>query len=280
MDPAALLRSLTPDLGISVEPPNSHVDGIKIARVETFGAAAQAGLAVGDSIERIAGQPIDTLGSLAHLIAQLTVGDLIEISVRRAFDGREENLTVEIGHSNGPEFSNAQIREMRNEIGMKSSSEVWIENGESAAAALHKWIPKISDLTVEENKSKENRIFAPIGGARILELKNGATAHQAGLRVGDVILTVNGQRVSTAESIKKSIKKFEAGDSVKIETVSCEAIEKIYSEQGSETEKAERVLKEKRTISVELGAQNKRATVELIRNLRKMAETKSVEPEE
>jgi len=86
--PAALL-------GVSTNDPTDGSRGAAVARVETGGPAATAGLRVGDLIISVAGQPVDGSGSLSGRIQDVKPGQTVEIKYVR--DGKVATTTATLG---------------------------------------------------------------------------------------------------------------------------------------------------------------------------------------
>ena len=60
------------------------------------------------------------------------------------------------------------------------------------------------------------RVGDDAAGAKIAQVTGGSTAADAGIRAGDVITAVNGQRITGADSLVATIRSFRPGDSVTI----------------------------------------------------------------
>jgi putative serine protease PepD len=53
-----------------------------------------------------------------------------------------------------------------------------------------------------------------VQGALIQEIKPGGAAETAGLRIGDVVLAVDGQRITGSQSLIDTLNEYSAGDRV------------------------------------------------------------------
>ncbi len=101
--PLALIRPAPGFLGVEPGPPEADArrsfglaagDGILVRRLVAGGPAATAGLAVGDVILELGGEPIG-LGNLAARLAQLGAGTAVDLTVGRAAE--RKSLTVTLG---------------------------------------------------------------------------------------------------------------------------------------------------------------------------------------
>jgi serine protease Do len=77
-----------------------HPDGCLLQRVNEGGPAFRAGLAPGDLIVRINGEPVTDAECLAHQVRQTEPGHELTLSIIR--DGEELEIKVTVGQSRGP----------------------------------------------------------------------------------------------------------------------------------------------------------------------------------
>jgi S1-C subfamily serine protease len=80
-------------LGISADPAGGG-DGVLIAQVRDGGAAAKAGIKVGDRIVEVAGKPVQGLPGLGSALSDLKPGDTVEVTIKR--DGKTEKIPVKM----------------------------------------------------------------------------------------------------------------------------------------------------------------------------------------
>ncbi|MBB2902978.1 S1-C subfamily serine protease [Kineococcus radiotolerans] len=69
--------------------------GVGVVAVDPGGAAAAAGVREGDVIVSVAGQDVTSTGQLSTVLAERSVGDVVDVVVVR--DGRRETLQVTLG---------------------------------------------------------------------------------------------------------------------------------------------------------------------------------------
>jgi pimeloyl-ACP methyl ester carboxylesterase len=82
------------DLGISVREPDAAKPWVEVARVRPGGAGATLGLAPGDRIEAIDGQPVADTVAFSRLFERIRGGDRVTLRVRRAGAVLDRTLTV------------------------------------------------------------------------------------------------------------------------------------------------------------------------------------------
>jgi S1-C subfamily serine protease len=73
---------------------NDTGEGVLVGRVRDGGAAAKAGLKVGDRITAVAGKAIKGPQELGTALGELKVGDTVEVTIRR--DGKTEKVKVKL----------------------------------------------------------------------------------------------------------------------------------------------------------------------------------------
>ncbi len=152
--------------------------GALIASVENGSPAAKAGLEAGDVILSINGKEIVSSNELPPLVAAARPGDTVKLQVWRKGGSRE--MSVKVGGQQNEKLTGA---------GGKNSAEAAGRLGVTARA-----------LSGEERRQLELR------GGLLVENAQGAAA-RAGIRRGDVILSVNGEAVSTPDQLRSIIAK-------------------------------------------------------------------------
>lgn len=149
-------------------------EGALVAQVEPGSAAEQAGLKAGDVILRADGQAIVDSGDLPARIALARPGDRLPLEVWR--NGRAEPLVATLQ-------------------GAQSGGEAVAREGHAAHGQL--------GLALRPLQPDERRQSQASGGL-VVEQASGAAA-QAGVRPGDVVVSVNGQPATSAEQVRKVV---------------------------------------------------------------------------
>src|SRR5690625_2143729 len=145
-------------------------EGVLIAQIAPKSAAEEAGLKIGDVIVAIDGQPVRRAVGIRHRIGLLRVGEKVELTVLR--DGKQHTIS-------------AEIRE---------------DTQQASAAAL---APRLAGAEFGE-------VAAPAGeeGRRvaILQIEAGSPAAAAGLRQGDIVLSVNRMPITDIASLRSAVR--------------------------------------------------------------------------
>jgi len=179
-------------MGVTIQPVTEELArsfGLKQARgalindVLKGGPAEKAGIRQGDVIIAFNGTEVKDASHLQRLVAEHGVGKSARVTVFR--DGK----TVELGMT----LSNADTapRQQRDPGG---------GGGPSGQADL-------LGLVVDDDEQ---------GGVVVLDVGRGSAASDAGIRRGDVIVSVNRKKVSNSEEYKRSIQQAGRGSSLTV----------------------------------------------------------------
>ena len=157
----------------------SSPDGALVAQVEPDSAAARAGIKVGDVIEKFNGAAIADSGQLSVRVSGTAPGEKATVELMR--DGKPVTLTVTIG---------------------SASSATVAKNGEAAPEGTHLGLA-LRPLTADE------RAQAGVPGGLVVTESSGHAA-EAGIREGDVVLSVNGTPVSSVAQLRSLVQPGES----------------------------------------------------------------------
>lgn len=172
-------------LGISIQEVNQSLadsfgmnkpTGALVSSVEKDSPAAKAGLEPGDVILSVNGKEIASSGELPPVVADIVPGDSAKLQVWRK--GGTRDLEVKVG---------AQKEEKVAGNGGKD-----VDQGRLGLS--------LRQLTPDERRQ--------LDGAKglLVEAVNGAAA-RAGIRPGDVVLSVNGEAVTSVEQLRRLVAK-------------------------------------------------------------------------
>ena len=172
----ASLQSVTKDIAetLGLDRPV----GALVAEVSEGGPAAQAGLKRGDVIVTVDGQPVEDGQAVSFRLGVKQLGGAAALGVLRA--GKTTALSLRLAAA--PELP------PRDALRIKSRSPF-----EGAT------VMNISPAIVEE-LSIENAHE----GVIVAEVADGSTAAQVGVRKGDIVLAVNGEKILTTRDLEKA----------------------------------------------------------------------------
>jgi len=166
--------------------------------VEADGPAAKAGLKANDVVTEYNGQRVEGTAQFRRLIRETPAGRTVQLSVWR--DGRAQKVSLQLGrfrdhfashaHSFGPKDFNFKF-----------------ELPEIGGNILLSRTPVLG-ISAEDLSGQLGSYFgAPDSeGILVREVKHGTPAEKAGLKAGDVITKVDGDRVRTVSDLREKLR--------------------------------------------------------------------------
>jgi serine protease Do len=155
--------------------------GAIVTQVEANSPAAKAGLKVGDLITSINGHEVSDASQLQVMVGQTHPGTTIKLTVNREGKDMEVPVTLE-------------------KMGARDNSE---DESASSETGKPRWGLGLGDITPDVRQQLE----APddVKGAVVERVLPGSPADNAGLRPGDVILSVNRHQTASVSDVKKAL---------------------------------------------------------------------------
>jgi serine protease Do len=172
-------------------------DGAFIESVEAGKPAEKAGVKPGDTIVKVDSVPVKDTRDLIGYVSGKAPGSKVQLGVVR--DGKEQTLT-------------ATLAEREGEGGDS-------ENPEKVASDdSHDKIGKIgiSVMELTPQVRQMQRIKDGVDGLLVVRVKEVSPAADAAIQEGDIITSVNGQKVSTADQFGKVVAGAKKGDYLKL----------------------------------------------------------------
>ncbi|HEY7841407.1 MAG TPA: DegQ family serine endoprotease [Gammaproteobacteria bacterium] len=163
-------QDLNPDLAAAFGIGNKQ--GAVVTGVMEDSPAADAGLRTGDVIIEINGKPVRNAGDVRNHIGLLPVGEKVNFVVVR--EGRERSIVAEV------------------------------KGGAAAPAPTGPVNPRLEGVTVGDLEPG-HPLHGRIEGVVVAGVEPGTRAWQSGLRPGDVIASVNHQRVSSLKEFLAAV---------------------------------------------------------------------------
>ncbi len=186
------------EVGVLVQPPAAGTQGAVVAEVTPNSPAAKAGLQPGDVITKIGSQDVRRPRELMAAIAQHKPGDKVELQVLR--DGQQKKLTVTLAER--------QAQEPRAGEGFPAPGRAF-PGTEGRRGGF---------LGVQTAEPRPGPAGAT-GGATVAEVVPDSPAAKAGLKEGDVILSVNGQATQGPEALREAIRRAGPGKEVNLKVM-------------------------------------------------------------
>lgn len=168
-------------LGVSIQPLSRELAqsfgldrprGALVAEVTADSPAARAGMLAGDVILRFAGKDIAGAAELPAIVGATPVHSAVEVEVQR--EGQAQTLTVTLG----------ELAEAGREA----------PPGQSSAA--------VAGLTLQPLSPQQRRDAGVDAGLRVQAVEAGSAGARAGLRSGDILLSLNRQPLRTAADFR------------------------------------------------------------------------------
>jgi len=172
----------------------SEAKGALITDVLENSPAAKAGLQQGDVIVSYDGKPVENPGSLRNHVAETAIGRKVKIGIIR--DKKEKELEVVIAE---------QPKDMAQMGGEEKSAPS--DHVSTALAGL-----EVSELT--PSLARQLGISKSEKGVVITQIDSGSTAMAAGLRVGDLIVEMNRQPITSLKEYNRVASKVRKDDSI------------------------------------------------------------------
>ncbi len=165
------IQTITDDIGASIGMDDAH--GALISQLTEDGPASKSELRVGDAIIAVNGRKVENSRDLARKVADLSPGSVAVVTVLR--DGDEREIDVELGTFPGS-TEVASIQRSDEPMEMEGLGLTLAPRGDS-----------------DED------------GVRISKIDPDSEAAEKGLRPGDVIIEVAGQKVSEARDVERGV---------------------------------------------------------------------------
>ena len=165
--------------------------GFVVGDVEPEGPAAKAGLQGGDVVLSLNGEPVKEWLDFRVAIAGFPPGSEIELEIFR--DGEKKQIQVELGSRDDETVASvdeSDVETLREELGFS-----------------------VSDLN--DSFRSEFQIRSDINGVIVTEIDQTSLAYRQGLRNGDLITVISGERVESVQQFYDTMISFrDAGEEV------------------------------------------------------------------
>jgi len=175
------LQPLDKDLAKSFGAANTH--GALVAEVVDGSPAEKAGLHAGDIILSVDDQRMDDTRDVSDKIAALGPNKLVHLRILR--DKAEQDIEVTLG-------------ERDNDVLARNDAQVQPSTGRFG-------------LRLDDVPAAMSRELGVDGGALVREVEPGSVAEDAGIQPGDVLLSIDGKEVSTANEGTRALRDAEGG---------------------------------------------------------------------
>ncbi len=193
------MQNVTGELAEAFDLQTTH--GVLINDVVADSPAERAGLKDGDVIVAWNGKDVENSNDLVGLVNESKVGDKVDVAVIR--DGKKDDLQVEIGERQASEDRYSRFnrdQKLEDFISPKTRG---------IGVSLQ---PLSGDLGEYFGVAKGE-------GALVTEVFDDSPAQKAGLKAGDVILSVNNEDVHGPSDVSSAVGDKKVGDEVNLNVV-------------------------------------------------------------
>lgn len=175
-------------------------EGALVAKVVEGSPAQESGLREGDVILSFNGESLSSSGSLPPLVGNVDPGQLVTLEVMR--EGKRVKFKIEVGVL---ENQDAEL-----------SDESEAPRPRPRAEPPRPGIEAPLGLVVTPLNDEQRRDLQVLSGGVLVMEVNGRAAASAGIRPGDVILSISGQEVDSPERLAEVVSRLTPGSSVPV----------------------------------------------------------------
>jgi serine protease Do len=175
--------------------------GALVASVTPGSPAAKAGIQDGDVILKFDGKDVTSMRGLPRLVAQTPIGKDVDVELLRK--GQRLNLKVAVGRlAEESEPAKAAAKEAPKGKGGKGK-----DSGKSAPPSGRSSLIGLVLAPLNEELREKHGIGKDVKGVIVLEVDPASPMAEKGVKVGDVIVEVAYEAVSSLDDIAKSVDK-------------------------------------------------------------------------
>lgn len=190
--------------------------GVLVGEVETESAAAKAGVKEGDVITEFNGQRVDGTVQFRRMVRETIAGRTVPLTVWR--DGRTQILQVEMGSRQ------AQVRgRLRERIAIAPEARVEVRPRIEVMPRLELFASRTPTLGINGESLEGdfgNYFGAPEGeGVLVKDVHEGTPASKAGMKAGDVITQIDGERIRSLGDLRAKLREKREAKSVKVDVL-------------------------------------------------------------
>ncbi len=185
-----------------------EVRGAGVTKVVKDSPAEKAGLKEGDVILRFDGESVTSARKLSRLVGESAPDQTVRIMINRG--GAEQELSATLSQHSMKNLLGAAIKD---DV-LKGIEKDWphIQTGDGDFVFTYGANRRIGVSTQTLTKQLADYFGAKDGGLLITSVNENSPAARAGLKAGDVITAVDGEKVDSSGDIVRAINKKEAGE--------------------------------------------------------------------
>jgi serine protease Do len=217
--------------------------GVAVARVAENSPAAKAGLQKDDVILRFDGEAVSSTQKLSRLINESAPEHAARLTVSRGGSERELNVTLGkrdfVGSTNAMKFENGELFRLEGDQWKKQTEEEARKQTEEWQKRSGDWQKQTEEMRRQLQSMPRAGGFAVIGGTGrrigvtttqltdqladyfgvsrdggvlVTSVTENSPAAKAGIKAGDVITEVDGEKIENAVELSRAISRKQDGD--------------------------------------------------------------------
>jgi predicted metalloprotease with PDZ domain len=181
--------------------------GVVIGKIVPDSPAAKAGLKENDVVTEINGQRVEGAAQFRRMVHEIPAGRSVQLTVWR--DSRSQTLSVTLGKSEHGRHAMKMVAPMPGNFAfrMPDMPEIPdIPSMEWNGGALLGGRPRLG-IDAEDLNGQLGAFFGVPDGEGILvrEVNSGSPAEKAGVKAGDVITSLNGERIRSVGELREKL---------------------------------------------------------------------------
>ncbi|MGH9858995.1 MAG: PDZ domain-containing protein, partial [Candidatus Acidiferrales bacterium] len=189
--------------------------GVLVGDVESDSAAAKAGVKEGDVITEFNGQRVDGTVQFRRMVRETIAGRTVPLTVWRG--GRSQTMQVEMG-SRQAQVIRGRLHER---IVIAPQPRIEVSPRIEVMPRLELFASRTPTLGINGESLEGdfgNYFGAPEGeGVLVKEVHEGTPASKAGMKAGDVITSIDGERIRSLGDLRAKLREKREAKSVKVD---------------------------------------------------------------
>src|SRR6266566_1759366 len=178
--------------------------GVVLGKIVPDSPAAKAGLKENDVVTEINGQRVEGAAQFRRMIHEIPAGRSIQLTVWR--DGRTQTISATLGKSEERHHAMKMVSPMPGTFSFRMPDIPEIPSMEWNGSMLLGGQPRLG-IDAEDLSGQLGAFFgAPDGeGILVREVKSGSPAEKGGVKAGDVIISLNGERIRSTGELREKL---------------------------------------------------------------------------